>query len=49
MKDNKIQEDKIQFIAELAEHVLKKNYFKFNKQLYHQTKGTAIRTRMSPN
>ena len=49
MKDNWIQENKVNFITKLAEHVLKSNYFEFNKQLYHQTQSNAMGTRMAPN
>ena len=37
------------FISNLAYQVLKKNFFSFNGQLYEQTQGTAMGTRMAPN
>ena len=37
------------FISNLAFQVLTKNVFNFNGQLYEQTQGTAMGTRMAPN
>ena len=37
------------FISNLANQVLTKNFFNFNGQLYEQTQGTAMGTRMAPN
>ena len=37
------------FISNLAYQVLTKNFFNFNGQLYEQTQGTAMGTRMAPN
>ena len=36
-------------ICRLANLVLTKNYFKFNKRIYRQIQGTAIGTRMAPS
>ena len=37
------------FISNLAHQVLSKNFFNFNGQLFEQTQGTAMGTRMAPN
>ena len=37
------------FISNLAHQVLTKNFFNFSGQLYEQTQGTAMGTRMAPN
>ena len=37
------------FISNLTYQVLTKNFFNFNGQLYKQTQGTAMETRMASN
>ena len=37
------------FISNLTYHVLTKNYFNFNDQLFEQEQGTAVGTRIAPN
>ena len=44
-----IDQGKIQGICDMAEFVLKHNVFEFNSQLYLQTSGTAIGTKMAPS
>ena len=37
------------FLCRLAYHILTKNYFSFNNEIYHQIQGTAMGTRMAPS
>jgi hypothetical protein len=49
MTENQIETEKINLLCELANKVLKCNYFEFDNQLYLQVQGTAMGTRMAPN
>jgi hypothetical protein len=44
----KIGKEKAEMIAQLTKEVLKGNIFEFNKQLYIQTSGTAMGTKLAP-
>ena len=47
---HKHQELKVpaQILTDMAEFVLKNNYFEFDNSLYHQISGTAIGTKFAP-
>ena len=49
MRRNNINENKIWLTKKLSHHILNKNYFEFNKRIYHQKMGTAMGTRFAPN
>ena len=49
MEETNIHPMKKLLICRLANLILTKNYFEFNKKLYRQIQGTAMGTRMAPS
>lgn len=47
-KDLEISEQQEEFLTAAIKFILENNYFLYN-EIYHQTKGTAMGTRMAPS